>query len=630
MDEGNNMKSNGNVKNLSWLRRLEPFSDEALSSFLGRWARANVLASRKNLLATLDVSRAIRVFPRDVEKLALSLKMEISVLNDIAPSNEPTRPVLRRSHTRPNTEAVCPQCLTEASYSRQLWSHCLATACPTHGNRLFDHCERCGKGIRHDRPLAHLCDCSADLRLQTTKKAAVAEIEFCSLLTGVKPELPRLPFSLDEGIPPELDLFVWGMANHFVSSSGGKSSVKAGKSPLPKTVEQAVARLGPVFELLEEWPHHFDQKLKEMVEAAPATASTGAAARLGRWYAFLFRKYLQPAFQPLRIAAANRIVQSHDGLLNSRTHSVQGIATVQKNWFSVKEATLELRVAAERINQGIDRCLIEARVHDEAGNYRQRFISFEEIKRLQQLQFEHINDTEAMAILNVPKAIYSLMNQAGWITLADQNDIAPVVSGYIQHVPMLSLIERLRISAQKNKNRRWGAAVRLCDLNLRRTTDLQRLIGLFRSIHSGELTPIGHDESFSIGGMMFSQPEVDERIASWFVARGLTLQQVSALTGAHYDAVKGWVEMKLLPATREPLEQGAPWVVDLQEFTTFLQTYTPLAWHVNTCLSSSRGLTSRLARLGVKAIEFEGGRGTLMKLEDLFNALKESEAGQDL
>ncbi len=122
---------------------------------------------------------------------------------------------------------------------------------------------------------------------------------------------------------------------------------------------------------------------------------------------------------------------------------------------------------------------------------------------------------------------------------------------------------------------------------------------------------------------MFAQDEVDQRIASWFVERGLTLQQIAALMGAHYDAVKSWVEGGLLPASREPLEQGAPWVVELRHLVTFLQTYSPLAWHAKTCGSSTRGLTARLQTLGVVPIASEEqGRGTLVKVTDVLMALE--------
>ena len=614
------MNTHKNVKVLKWMKRPVPHADESLAGFLGRWARENVLSSRTNLLNTIGVSRAIRTFPADLERLSKSLGIALSVLESMAPSTDPSLPVLRRSHTRPTTEAVCPRCLAEASYSRQLWSHAFATACPLHESRLLDQCQQCGNGIRHDRPLPHICDCGADLRKQVSALATPAEVEFSHLLMGNKPKAATFPFILHNGVPAEFDLFAWGLANQFGDTVNRN---KVGKTPLPKSVSQALAKLLPTFELFENWPVKFDTRLDQMLADTPKGLSTGAAARAGRWYFFLFRKYHHlEAFLPLRVATANAIVKSHDGLLNSRTSSVIAISTVRKNWYSVMEASVELRVSAGRINDGIDRCLIGAQVHDEAVGYRQRFIALDEIERLKQLQFEHIDDTEARALLQVPNSVYSLMCDAGWITRADKNDVAPVVTGYIQHVPLLALIERIRTSAQLCTDTHAGTSVRLRNLNLRRTTDHQRLISLFRAIASGEIVPVAHDESFTIGGMLFSQGAVDKRIASWFVARGLTVEQISGLTGAHYDAVKAWVDMGLLPATREVLEHGSPWIIDLRDFTTFLQTYSPLAFQAKSCDSTTRGLTARLAKIGVTTIDPPGSRGALLKLTDLWHGMK--------
>ena len=399
-------------------------------------------------------------------------------------------------------------------------------------------------------------------------------------------------------------------------------AAKAGKLPLPKSVNQAVERLAPMFEMLQDWPRRFDASLERMMNAAPAGGSSGVAAKYGRWFFFLFRRYGHDAYHPRRVAAANRITVSHDGLLNARTHSIQSIATVEKQWFSVKEAAAELRVSTERINDGIDRCLISASNYDQDAAYRQRFLSREEIERLRQVQYEHVNDTYAHGLLGVPPAVYSLVCEAGWITRAHQDDVAPVVSGYVEHLPLLDLIERLRKSALHNKDRKIVASIPLRQLNFRRTTNKQRLLDLFRAIASGELTPVDHDEHLSIGGLMFAQDEVDQRIASWFVERGLTLQQIAVLTGAHYDAVKSWADMGLLKTSREPMEQGAPRVVDLRDFVQFLQTYSALAWQAKACKSSSRGLSSRLQNLGVNTIDsLDTGRGTLVRMSDVFSAL---------
>ena len=75
-------------------------------------------------------------------------------------------------------------------------------------------------------------------------------------------------------------------------------------------------------------------------------------------------------------------------------------------------------------------------------------------------------------------------------------------------------------------------------------------------------------------------------------------------------------------ATREPLEQGAPWVIDLHDLVKFMQTYATLASQAKATGSTSRGINSRLQQIAVDPIQPDGGRGALVKLADLFSAIK--------
>lgn len=608
-------------RDVKWKRRLKPDVDENLASFLRRWARANGFRSRSRLLRALRLPTAIRMTQANVERLAVILGLDPSVLMAIAPANDPAFPVLRRSLTRARDEAVCAYCLTEASYSRQLWSHGLATACAAHGTRLLDRCTRCGKRIGHERSFAHLCRCGADLRLQATGPATPAEVQFAKLLTGVVPADLTLPFVLAGQVPAELDLFVLGLANYFCSDQFGKPRSKPGKIEVPSSVDDAWTRLKPAFELLEDWPSKFDARLEQMMARPPSVASTGVAMRLGAWYSFLFKKYTHSAFEKFRIAAANRILLSHDGALNARTRNVVSIATVTKNWYSVVESAEILGVSCERINDGIDRGMIEARIHDQAAGYRQRFLQKSEIDRLVALQTENIADETARQVLGVSKTIFEFMDEAGWIERANPYAVVPVVPGLVQHVPLLQLMKRLRVAAQQASAPGGAVVVRLRDLNLRRTTDRQRLVSLFRAIGAGELKPVGDDGRDGIGGLMLLQTDIDSRVASWFVARGLTVEQVSELTSAHYDAVKGWVDSGLLPATREPLEHGAPWVIELKSLVTFLLTYAPLATQAAACGSTSRGIAAMLDRRGLEPLGNPSGRGSVVKISAVFQVL---------
>ena len=615
-DEEIDMTSRSNIKVLNWINRLDPYPDESLASFLSRWARENVLLSRLNLLRELGISRGIHIPAMRLRTLASALKIDLSVVLSMAPSFTPRVPALRQYFVNPSTEGICPTCLEVSSYSRQLWSNRLAVACPVHGTRLQDKCQSCGNGIRHDRPLAHICDCGSDLRRQHVEKASTAEVELANLLIGVKPSDARFPFNFDNGVPPDIDLFVFNLIRFL---SEGKVEIhlrNGGLAPLPKDVSEAVETLAPMLNLLDNWPHNFNRRIKELIDCA-STASTGAASKYRRWYFFLFRKHSHSAYDPLRVMAANQLVLAHQGVLNSRTHCVKTFATVEKYWFSIAEVAVKLHIVAERLNEGIDRKLIDARVHDVSAGYRQRFVSKGEVDRLLEVQFDYINDTIAIKLLQVPEAVYMILRESSWITRSDIRTLAPVVSGDIQRGSLVALIHRLLSNTPLKRDSENVPFVLLKNLNLRLTTDRQRLINLFRAIALGELKPIGQDGSLTIGGLMFSEAEVERRICSKYVARCLTLEQVAFLTNAHYDAVKAWIDIGILPARKEPLALGKPWVIELHDLVTFLQTYIPLAFQARALKSRSRSLVSSLQRVGVTAIKPDGGRGALLRIPDL-------------
>jgi hypothetical protein len=615
-------------KPLQWVKRLTPADDEGLASFLGRWARANRLQSRPRLLQAIDIPKALRIKDADVKKLSVALGVSTEDLQKIAPSDVPAYPALRRGMTRPLDEAVCPQCLEAGAYSRQIWSHRLATACSAHGVRLVDRCGGCGKPIVHDRPLPHLCPCGADLRRIPTVPASIAEVGFAELLMGRRHPNDAFPFAVDCDIPVDVDQFFLGLANHLGGADGSAPRPKAGKADVPSSVDAARARLEGAFRLLSDWPVSFDVRLKQLIELPSAAATTGVVQRLGGWYGLLFRRHRHPMYQPLRVAAANRISLSLDGTLNARTRNVTAIATVTKTWYSVMEAVEELGVSRDRVNDGIDLGLIDARVHDESANYRQRFLNGDEISRLQQLQLDHISDRSAMKALHVTQAIYGLMDEAGWIIRASSESVAPVVTGMVLHVPLLRLMFRLKAVAQAAPSASMAATVPLRDLHLRRTTDRGRLVETYRAILAGELVPVGDDGTPGLGGLLFAAKQIDARVASRLIAKALTVQQISVLTSAHYDAVLGWVKAGLLPATQLVDQHGSPWVVELQDLVRFLMTYCPLAGQAAAAGSSSRGLTSTLEKAGVEVLNPTGPRGALVKVSGLIRSIRSKAAAQ--
>ncbi len=603
---------------LRWVKPIAPYRDESLVGFLGRWARENGFDSRRELLWSLQMPCKGYMDGRELSTLAAALGIEVAALIRIAPSDDPAYSALRRSLMRGRSESVCPNCLSEALYSRQLWSHAMSTCCPVHGTRLIDHCQVCHHAILSDRLLPHICDgCGSDLRQQTPLRASDNERRFNGLLTGSVPAEHLEAFSIGEAVPADIDLFILGVAKHFHPEP--LASGRTGRLALPKDVDGVVTILTPAMDLFSPWPTNIDRRLHAMLERQPNMMTTGVAKRLGGWYSFLFRKFTDSAYEPWRIVAANRITETHAGVLNARTHCVQSKASIQKKWYSVAEAARELGVSAERLHKGIDAGSIEARCDELAAGYRQRFLSAQEIARLCEIRDSHIDNSAAREKLGVSKGIFRLVCEAGWIVCSDPKTLPPVTSGFVQVDELDRLMQRLHPIVEKAVSDEQGV-VALRDLTLRRTTDRQRLIGVYQDIASGAIRAVGSDVP-GIGGLLFLQTDVDERLHSTTDMSRLTLERVSDLTGAHYDAVKGWVSDGILVAMQDKHAPGSPWLVDLPELIKFLMAYTPLAALATSAKTTSRGLQAKLHAAEVPVIQASTGRGLVVKIRDIVSAL---------
>ncbi|MBO9514130.1 MAG: helix-turn-helix domain-containing protein, partial [Variovorax sp.] len=353
---------------------------------------------------------------------------------------------------------------------------------------------------------------------------------------------------------------------------------------------------------------------------APENAGTGSVSRrLGTWYRFLFRRFQHPAYQAFRTAAANCIVQIHDGPIDARMRDLHALATVKKEWFSVAEAARELGVRSERLAAGVDDGRIQASVPDSGTLYRQRFLHRSEIERLRAIRDDFCDDNAAAKFLGVPHSVFGILKEAGLIQPVDDADLPPVTRGCVSHSALQALAARLLAERPVLDPSAFGL-VALRDLNLRRTTDRQRLVSLFRAIADGAVAPVGHDGTGSAGGVLLSKEDVQTRIASFSFAADLTMQQVSDLVGVHYDAVKVWVDSGLLPACRAPDRQGRPLVIELRDLVAFLLEFSPLSCLAAQMGSSSRGITDTLSRRQVSVMGKEAKRGVLVRIRDMVHA----------
>jgi len=85
------------------------------------------------------------------------------------------------------TPKVCPDCLLEASYIRQVWDLSLMTVCPHHGTRLVNICPDCGQPITWNRANVDSCDCGGDFSFAETSQASIPMVGLARIIWNSLP-----------------------------------------------------------------------------------------------------------------------------------------------------------------------------------------------------------------------------------------------------------------------------------------------------------------------------------------------------------------------------------------------------------------------------------------------------------
>lgn len=148
------------------------------------------------------------------------------------------------------------------------------------------------------------------------------------------------------------------------------------------------------------------------------------------------------------------------------------------------------------------------------------------------------------------------------------------------------------------------------------------MLSLYAAIAGGSVVPVGHDGTDGVGGAVISQEDIDQHLKSPREIFALTAEQIASLTGAHHDAVQGWIKDGLLRATKSPEQHGMPWQVQVADLVNFLIRYTPLASLAISSGSTSRRISADLAKAHVPTLRTSTGRGALVSQVDLVNAIR--------
>lgn len=179
-----------------------PYSDEGLHGYLQRLAEINIYGSpywitdiagipastRKTDYVFLyrHLSTLSKVTGRTEDELA-RMAYQGGALNNKNYARGFGGEFLSVAAIEYKRQKVCPQCLLEKTYLRQIWDISLLTACPVHGCELVQECPECHTQLSPGRPSMTMCGnpkCGYDLLMAEPKKVSAEEHAMACLVTN--------------------------------------------------------------------------------------------------------------------------------------------------------------------------------------------------------------------------------------------------------------------------------------------------------------------------------------------------------------------------------------------------------------------------------------------------------------
>ncbi len=165
------------------LRTPPPYEDESLAGYLIRLAQSNYYSSPNWILrlAGLPVNRKILLSAQAAQPSRLSqliklsdeqLKIMTSLPEQLAKVIDPVSYNIYK-----NAIDLCPSCLLESPYCRQIWDWNWAGVCGVHQCLLISSCAGCQKKIRWVRGKVTRCRCGFDFRHQKSKPASNEQLK---------------------------------------------------------------------------------------------------------------------------------------------------------------------------------------------------------------------------------------------------------------------------------------------------------------------------------------------------------------------------------------------------------------------------------------------------------------------
>ena len=604
---------------------INTFAIEPGESPLGyyrRIAEENGLRGWHELASTVGVARSRTGLFSNHEAVASQLGLDVAWTRE-ASAREAICRGWRGMH-RGGGDAVCPLCLAEDSLFPLAWEHRLVTACTKHHVQLVDRCDSCNERLLPGRPRVAVCGCGADLTQLAARPASGGQRWLSRLIAkqgdepdGTWPAVPDCdPNSLAK------------VMRKLCALPGASRAPAVRTTAMPAGVEDAAAFLQPLETLLSDWPHSFDDHVRQRLAAADPSSRTLAKA-LGPWYQQI---KTVAGTGPLRLFldAIHRVAfREFDGVLGFESPADEAGLGGPGGHVLPKNAAMTLGVSRDTVLKAYRQGVIGGRSRRSGSRGMVHELLSADVERVRAARALWVSEKTAASMLAVPPSVVSHFVEAGCIQ-ADASWRADICKGGpVSRLAVVKLAVSLRKSAHglleqevtsgpSVRPKKGDTTLALREISGRKVGDRTALGELLRAIASGELKPVaGGPEP---GKLRYSMTDVSRYFARPVLDAGLTLTQLAQLTGWKHESIAHWIAEGLLQAHAVSVRGQPCRVVTPEQLLAFTRKYIPLSDVAQAVGRRPSNIIRRLNGLEVYGAKAEPGgarRGGLLKVADL-------------
>lgn len=341
------------------LRRPTPYQNESLMGYLCRVAETNGYDSPYWLLEFASCSPWLATRKQSLQRLSHLfgvLPQQLSHRCYWPCEGKPTEYQFGQTHvlrhminlTRPR---ICPHCLSEGNFRRQIWDMSVIACCPDHGTALIDYCPTCLAGFQWQHAKVNECStCGQRLSQIKTSQAPTDALELTAYFSRRVLGYPKAasPFvHLDHVELQEITSAITFIGSHACGRGSGQGLQLATRLSAGATLRV----VNEAAKILKNWPEGFYELLDSIKDAEPpARSGTGLLNDFGPLYETVTKTLRNRQYKFLQTVFFDYLQTHWDGGFLSQKNRRTGVYA-SKRFMTRAQATSVLHARPETVSR---------------------------------------------------------------------------------------------------------------------------------------------------------------------------------------------------------------------------------------------------------------------------------------